>query len=155
MIDYKNAFFDTPNKIQGLIDTSTIGSAQKVSESDNYGFWDGTMDTMKSTLSYAGTGAALGSAVPVIGTAVGAGIGAVVGLGMGIWDAFSSDSEDEKRQQAAREYNATVEAQRQQQIAIANNKNAQVRESYNTQNKQDTLSNYNNAVSAAKSYSVI
>ena len=51
-------------------------------------------NTLKDTGSYAAQGAALGSAVPVIGTAAGAIIGGAVGLGKGIYDWVSDSNKD-------------------------------------------------------------
>lgn len=57
----------------------------------------GALDVLSQTATMAGTGALLGSAVPVIGTAAGAIAGGVLGAGMGLysnWDNFVTPTAD-------------------------------------------------------------
>ena len=67
------------------------GDALKDSGHDKMG---AAADIGASTLGWAGTGAMIGSIIPVIGTGVGAAVGGVLGFGKGLydnWDSFKSE----------------------------------------------------------------
>lgn len=66
-----------------------------------------TMNVAGGALGWAGTGAMLGSVVPVIGTAVGAIVGGVGGLLWGIYDDAQRENERIKQAQSAADANST------------------------------------------------
>lgn len=155
-MDYRNAFLNGSNrKVQGLQDYSALNNIQTVDASDNYGFWDGAMDVGKSALSYGATGASIDAALGGTTLGLGAAIGTVVGAGIGIWDAFKSNEEDEAQQKAAQEFNAKQEAMKLEQQQIIKQQNQAVIDKFNSETRLENLNSYQNAISAAKGYSTI
>lgn len=102
-----------------------------------------SINVIGDAMSYAGSGAALGTAIggPGIGTAVGGIGGALVGIGKGIYDIFSSDSKEEDMSKAAEKYNAALDEMKYSQMrgrTLANNiKSNEVLSQLNKQNLND------------------
>lgn len=133
-------------------------------ESDNYGGFEATKDVLSNTASFAGSGAAIGAAfgtvvMPGIGSvaggAAGAVIGGVVGLGMGIWDSIEGNSAEDERMKLAKEYNENQLARMLEENQIRKMKNESIANSFNANTRAENLSNYQKAIGAAQTYSII
>ena len=91
---------------------------KKLSDDDDATTWtagEATGDVLSKTGEYAGYGAMLGTAVPVVGNAVGAGIGAVVGAGVGLYQGFAG-------RKKARDEEAKLERERTEEANKSNKK---------------------------------
>lgn len=128
-------------------------ATDKLTENKKYKEAAGT-DIASSALTWGGTGAMLGSAVPVVGTAVGAGAGALAGTAYGLynnWDTLfkskpseipkpevETKSEDTKTDGTNKE-DVTVETVKQlisEQIKLVNPSNEMLAKQFETLNKQ-------------------
>lgn len=102
-----------------------------------------SLNVIGDAMSYAGSGASLGTAIggPGIGTAAGAIGGAILGIGKGLYDIFSTDKKEEDLSKSAEKYNAALDEIKYSQLrgrTLSNNiKSNEVLSQINKQNLGD------------------
>lgn len=146
----QDAFFNANANQQIQLNQTDLSKSFKMQDtSDQYGYGDAFGTILSNTASMAGTGAMSGAFIGgPVGGVIGGIAGATVGLGLGIWDAYKGNSEDDKRIKAAGEYNAEQESLRLVAEQQNKSKNDMMIQSWEANAQKNNLQNYKAAVSA-------
>lgn len=122
-------------QVPGLLDLNSFDNPYEMAPVKDFDWSGSALNTLQNTFSGGVSGGiAFGP--------VGAGIGAGVGLATGLWDMFSGSSAQDEANKKAKEYNATVEAEKAHQTALKSQYNKSILSAWEKTTANDNLKNY-------------